>query len=100
MFTIDDVIKNSCFIDSANGIYIGQIIQSIAISNGMVGELIEADHEHYHDAWTEAEDWINSNLCGKHIAFGSIADTGAYGLMFSHPMLDEYGIYQGDLYEP
>ena len=89
MFTIDDVIKNSCFIDSANGIYIGQIIQSIAISN-----------EHYHDAWTEAEDWINSNLCGKHIAFGSIADTGAYGLMFSHPMLDEYGIYQGDLYEP
>ena len=41
MFTIDDVIKNSCFIDSANGIYIGQIIQSIAISNGMVGELIE-----------------------------------------------------------
>ena len=49
MFTIDDVIKNSCFIDSANGIYIGQIIQSIAISNGMVGELIEADHEHYQD---------------------------------------------------
>tara|TARA_R100000306_G_scaffold22710_1_gene26077 strand:+ start:39 stop:317 length:279 start_codon:yes stop_codon:yes gene_type:complete len=41
--------------------YTGESVISYAIDLGFPGEPVNADHEHFDDVITEAEDWLNNN---------------------------------------
>jgi hypothetical protein len=44
-----------------HGRHTGMEVISYAIDLGFPGEPVNADHEHYDDVITEAEDWLNTN---------------------------------------
>lgn len=63
-----------CWVDNHNGVYIGQRVMEIAKEHGWDGEVLTPQHEHYCDAWIDAESflsdkappgyYIGSNECG------------------------------------
>ena len=74
-FTTADI---GCYFDGARGVYIGEAIQDIAESLGWDGERLGPDQEWYHDATTEAEDFLNT-LTDDDVAFGP-SEQGDWGL--------------------
>lgn len=48
-----------CLYNGARGIYMGEAVQALAVLYGWGGERVSVDHEHYHDAWDEAEAYLN-----------------------------------------
>ena len=59
-----------CWFDGDRGIYMGDAIQEVAQEYGWTGERLDNEHEFYHDAWTEAEDYLNG-IAPEGFAFGT-----------------------------
>ncbi|RMD52160.1 hypothetical protein D6827_00590 [Candidatus Parcubacteria bacterium] len=64
--------------DSREGIYMGESVQSLAREFGWSGEFASRDSQYYLDAWTEAEEYLNS-LLPEGYYFG-YNDSGDFGL--------------------
>jgi hypothetical protein len=88
VFTRDDI---GCYFDSARGTYIGEAIQEMAQAHGWkylpiypviyvadVGEGHANDSLSYHEATTEAEDFLNT-LTADDVWFGP-TESGDWGL--------------------
>jgi len=70
---------SGCWLDSARGQYIGEAVQEIAADHGWAGERLEVDHEHYCEAWDEAENWLNEHAAPDGFSFCS-NECGDWGL--------------------
>ena len=57
------------------GRYTGEAVQAMAIDHGFTGRWVNADHDHYDDAITEAEEYLNKVVahpeCLFHFVNGS-----------------------------
>jgi hypothetical protein len=66
-----------CWYDGARGQYMGEAIQKAAQRYGWTGEFLDSEHEFYHEAWTEAEDYLNG-IAPDGFAFGTSEGGGDF----------------------
>jgi hypothetical protein len=69
-----DKLDNSevgCWFDSANGVYIGEYVQQLAIANGYKEKFVDKYHEDFCDAWDDAERYLNNEFAQQGYYLGS-----------------------------
>ena len=73
----DEVLPTGCWYDNARGWdEIGMLVQEEAKLRGWKAEKLGADHEAFHEAITEAEEWLNDRVSPDGFYFGSLPDSG------------------------
>ena len=86
---MDKNFEIGCYFDSARGIYIGQAVIEFAESLGMTHEDKRTpDHEFYHEAWTDAENWLNRFHSDDTHYWGS-TENGDFGYWEIEALSDE-----------
>ncbi len=68
-----------CWLDCSRGIYIGEEVQEYALAYGWSGPRVNSDGEWYHDAYDEAENYLNNNIADDNHYFGC-NESGDWGL--------------------
>jgi len=49
-----------CWGDGSRGVYMGEHIQDIAMAYGWEGPALDSEHEHYLEAWDEADEFMQA----------------------------------------
>ena len=56
-FTSRDV---GCWFDGVRGIYIGELVQELAVAYGLVGAVVGTGDDNYHEATDESIEYLNT----------------------------------------
>ena len=87
-----------CWYDGVGGRYIGEHVQTLAQINGWKGDPLSADDEFYHEAFDEAELFLNE-LIPDGYYFGPQPDSGGDWGFYRQDDIEQNGLFEDAVYQ-
>ena len=87
-----------CGDDGVRGRYIGEHVQTLAQINGWKGDPLSADDEFYHEAFDEAEVFLNE-LIPDGYYFGPQPDSGGDWGFYRQDDIEQNGLFEDAVYQ-